>query len=312
MANKPASSNDASGVIVKPAKPGKVRRFPWRLWLYALSMTAAAGAGGYFAWHYRGEAGTATDANAACQTSLKTAADDAKKQGDEASQCKASLASLTTEQGKIKTERDQLSKNLSVSKEELAAVRAAKEKAEARAKSFDDIIKQFSKMIGTGDMKIVSRRGSLVLSLPAEVLFPSGVAELSEDGKIKVLEVAFNLKKFPDRRFMVLGHTDSQPPQKTSPYRDNWDLSTARALNVTRVLAQGGVPKKNLVPAGAGEYDELVPSSSPAAMARNRRIEIVLLPALDELPPVPASVDSKDEAKEPAKEKDAKAEPKKG
>jgi flagellar motor protein MotB len=61
------------------------------------------------------------------------------------------------------------------------------------------------------------------------------------------------------------------------------------------VLAQGGMARKNLIPAGAGEYDELVPNSSPTAMARNRRIEIVLLPALDELPPVPASFDSKDE-----------------
>ena len=181
-------------------------------------------------------------------------------------------------------------------------MRTAKEQAEARAKSFDDILKQFSKMIGTGDMKIVSRRGSLVLSLPAEVLFPSGVAELSEDGKIKVLEVGFNLKKFPDRRFMVLGHTDNQPPQKNSVYRDNWELSTARALTVTRVLVQGGVAKKNLIPAGAGEYDELVPNSSPVAMQRNRRIEIVLLPAIDELPPVPASFDDKDAPKE----KDAK------
>jgi chemotaxis protein MotB len=302
---KPAVENEASGVIVKPSKggkPPKVRRFPWRLWLYALVMTAAAGAGGYFAWHYRGEATTATDANGACQTSLKTASDDAKKQGDDAAQCKASLAGLTTEATKVKAERDQLAKGLAGSKDELASVRTAKEQAEARAKSFDDIMKQFTKMIGTGELKIVSRRGSLVLSLPAEVLFPSGVAELSEDGKLKVLEVAFNLKKFPDRRFMVLGHTDNQPPQKNGTYRDNWELSTARAINVTRVLAQGGMTKKNLIAAGAGEFDELVPNASAGAMQRNRRIEIILLPALDELPPLPASLDAKDEAKD----KDAK------
>lgn len=311
---KHAIDSDSSGKVVRPPTPTKVRRFPWRLWLYALFMTAVAGAGGYFTWYYRGETEAASNARSACEGSLSSSTtglaaekDEAKKQSAEAGKCKTALDGLTADHAKVKNERDQLAKSLTVSKDELVAVRTAKDQAEARAKSFDDILQKFSKMIGTGDMKIVSRRGNLVLSLPAEVLFPSGVAELSEDGKIKVLEVGFKLKTFPDRRFMVLGHTDNQAPQKNSIYRDNWELSTARALTVTRVLAQGGVPKKNLIPAGAGDHDELVPNSSPVAMQRNRRIEIVLLPALEELPPVPASFDDKDAPKE----KDPKAEPKK-
>ena len=284
----------------KPIKAAKGRRFPWRLWLYALFMTAAAGAGGYFTWYFRDQATTAQSTGGECQTGLKALGEEAEKCRKEASSSGQKLAELSADHSKMKTERDQLSTNLTGSKEELAALRTAKEKAEARIKAIDDIYKQFAKMLGTGELKIVARRGSLVLSLPAEVLFPSGVAELSKEGEIKVLEVAFNLKKFPDRRFMVLGHTDTQPPQKTGPYPDNWALSTARALTVTRVLAQGGVNRKNLIVAGAGEYDELVPNHSAAAMARNRRIEIALLPALDELPPLPPTVD--DAAKDPAKD----------
>ena len=292
-------------------KPIKVRRFPWRLWLYALFMTAVAGAGGYFTWYYRNEAATATSAASECQGSFKTLGDEAKgckgdaaAAGQKVTELTQKFTELGAEHAKIKSERDQLAKALVGSKDELAAVREAKEKTDARMKAIDDIHKQFAKMIGTGDLKIAARRGSLVLSLPAEVLFPSGVAELSEPGQIKVLEVAFSLKKFPDRRFMVLGHTDNQPPQKTGPYPDNWALAMARALTVSRVLVKGGVNPKNLVVAGAGEHDELVPNSSAAAMQRNRRIEIVLLPALDELPPLPPSLEDKDS-------KDAKAEPKK-
>lgn len=281
--------------IGPPGKPLKHRRFPWRLWLYALIMTAAAGAGGYFTWFYRGEAATAASDAAACKTglaaerasgptSLKAAQDDAAK-------CKTALAASTADAGKLKTERDQLAKNLTVSKDELIAVRTAKEQADARIKAVEEIQKQFAKLIGAGELKVAARRGSLVLSLPAEVLFPSGVAELSEEGKIKVLEVAFHLKQHPDRRFLVVGHTDNQPPAKSSPYRDNWELATARALTVARVLIQGGMDKKHLIPAGAGDTDELVPNASAAGMQRNRRIEIVLLPALDELPPLPASLD---------------------
>lgn len=292
-------------------KPIQVRRFPWRLWLYALVMTAAAGAGGYFTWYYRNEAATESNASSECQGSLKTltaAADgcksDSATSGQKLTDSNQKLSELSSEQGKIKTERDQLAKSLTASKEELDQLREAKTKAEARLKAIDEFQKQFAKLIGAGDMKIVPRHGSLVLSLPAEVLFPSGVAELSEEGKIKVLEVGFNLKKFPDRRFMVLGHTDSQQPKKDT-YPDNWALSTARALTVARVLAQSGVPRKNLIVAGAGEYDEVAANGTAGGMQRNRRIEIVLLPALNELPPLPASLDEK-EAKDSKDSKDAK------
>lgn len=288
--------------------PIKVRRFPWRLWLYALVMTAAAGAGGYFTWHYRTEAATAVSTTSECQGSLKTLADEAGKckadaatSGQKLVDNSKQLAEIGAEHAKIKNERDQLAKSLTVSKDELVALREAKDKAEARAKAIDDIHRQFAKLTGAGELKIAARRGSLVLSLPAEVLFPSGVAELSREGEIKVLEVGFNLKQFPGRRFMVLGHTDNQP-LKSSVYPDNWALSVARALTVARVLAQGGVNRKNLVVAGAGEHDELVPNTSAAAMARNRRIEIVLLPALDELPPLPPSLDEVEAGKaEPKK-----------
>lgn len=290
--------------IGPPGKPLKHRRFPWRLWLYALIMTAAAGAGGYFAWFYRGEAETAATEVGACNTSLAaeraTCPANLKAAQDDAAKSKTAFAALAAEAGKLKNERDQIAKNLTVSKDELVAVRTAKEQAEARIKAVDDIQKQFAKMIDTGALKVSSRRGSLVLSLPAEVLFPSGVADLSEEGRIKVLEVAFHLKQHPDRRFLVVGHTDSQPPQKNSAYRDNWDLSVARALTVTRVLVQGGMEKKHLIPAGASEYDELVPNTSAASMQRNRRIEIVLLPALGELPPLPASLEQPAEKTAPA------------
>ena len=123
-----------------------------------------------------------------------------------------------------------------------------------------------------------------MLSLPSEVLFPSGVAELSEPGKMSVLEVGFNLKRLPDRRFLVVGHTDDQP-LKSSTYKDNWELSTARALTVTRVLVQAGMDPKSLLAAGAGEHD---PVSKDRA--KNRRIEIALLPTINELPPLPASL----------------------
>jgi chemotaxis protein MotB len=186
----------------------------------------------------------------------------------------------------LETQLGQLSTNLSASKEELATLRAQRADADKRLAAIEDIQKQFAKMIDTGQLKVAARRGSLVLSLPSEVLFASGSADVSEKGQLAVLEIGITLKRLADRRFLVVGHTDDQP-LKGSVFKDNWELSTARALNVTRTLVKAGMNPKNLVPAGAGEHDPL-----GADRAKNRRIEIALLPAINELPPLPASLDA--------------------
>jgi chemotaxis protein MotB len=283
--------------IGKPGKP-KNRRFPWRLWLYAIVMTAGAGAGGYYMWQFRQKAGTARDEVTKQQAKADDAtkkADDATKKADDATKkaidCVTVLDGATKKSKELETQLGALSTNLNASKDELAALRAQRADAEKLLAAIDEIQKQFAKMIDTGQLKVTSRRGSLVLSLPSEVLFPSGVAELSKPGELAVLEVGITLKRFPDRRFLVIGHTDDVP-LKNSTYKDNWELSTARALTVTRFLVQAGMDPKNLVAAGAGENDPV-----SKERAKNRRIEIALLPAINELPPLPASLGSDTAAK---------------
>ncbi len=274
---------DTGDVITNAAKPP--RRFPWRLWLYAIVMTGAAGAGGYFTWTYRGQAQTAVADKADCVanlTKLQTSAADSAKQGGE---CKAALETSTKKGKDLEAQLAQLTTNLSASKEELATLRAQRAEADKRLAAMEDIQKQFAKMIDAGQLKVSARNGSLVLSLPSEVLFASGSADLSEKGQLAVLEIGITLKKLADRRFMVLGHTDDVP-LKDSVFKDNWELSTARALNVTRIMVKAGMDPKNLIPAGAGEHDPL-----GKERARNRRIEIALLPAISELPPLPKSLE---------------------
>ncbi|HEY0482677.1 MAG TPA: flagellar motor protein MotB [Kofleriaceae bacterium] len=277
--------------IGKPGKPPRARRFPWRLWLFALVMTAGTAAGGYYAWQYRHAAQTADETVAGCRADLAKV----KPQIDEATKkytgCNALLDSnnkLIDANKKKAAELDiqltAISNNLNASKDELAALTAQRAEAEKRLTAISDIQKQFAKMIDTGQLKVTARRGSLVLSLPSEVLFPSGIADLSKPGELAVLEVGITLKRFPERRFLVVGHTDDVP-LKSSTYKDNWELSTARALTVTRFLVQAGMDPRNLVAAGAGEHD---PVSKDRA--KNRRIEIALLPAINELPPLPASL----------------------
>jgi chemotaxis protein MotB len=286
---------DENNVAGKPLKP---RRFPWRLWLYAVVMTAGAGAGGYYVWQFRHDARAASDEATACLSNLgkqQAKADDATRKADDAAKKVTDcLSSLDANIKKL----DATSSNLDASKEELVALRAARAESEKRLAAIDEIQRQFAKMIDTGQMKVTVRRGSLVLSLPSEVLFASGVAELSKPGELAVLEVGITLKRFPDRRFLVVGHTDDVP-LKNSVYKDNWELSTARALTVTRFLVQAGMDPKNLVAAGAGENDPV-----SKERAKNRRIEIALLPAINELPPLPASLGADTAAKPEAAKPD--------
>jgi chemotaxis protein MotB len=277
--------------IGKPGKPPKYRRFPWRLWLFALAMTAGAVAAAYYGWQFRQDAGAANEKATACAGNLtkqKATADDATKK---AIDCVTLLDSTAKKSRDLETQLAAQASNLNASKDELAALRAQRADTDKRLAAIDEIQKQFAKMIDTGQLKVTARRGSLVLSLPAEVLFPSGVADLSKPGELAVLEVGITLKRFPDRRFLVIGHTDDVP-LKSATYKDNWDLSTARALTVTRFLVQAGMDPKNLLPAGSGEHDPV-----SKERAKNRRIEIALLPAISELPPLPASLGTDTAAK---------------
>ena len=272
-----------------------VRGFPWRLWLYAIVMTGAAGAGGYFAWQYRQQALHGDEDRADCAknlTALRSQAADSTKQ---ATDCKASLVEVTKKATGLEQQSGEVAKNLNATKDELTQLRAQKADADKRMAAIEDIQKQFAKMIDTGQLQVAARHGALVVSLPAEVLFPSGSSVLSKQGEYAVVEVAGVLKKFPDRRYLVVGHTDNQDfakakvPDPCAP-KDNWQLSTERALTVTRVMVTAGMAQKNLIPAGEGEHDPIAANTTADGRQKNRRIEIALLPAINELPPLPASL----------------------
>jgi chemotaxis protein MotB len=269
--------------------PVHQRGFPWRLWLFAIVMAGAAGAGGYFTWQYRNQSIKAKDDLSLCTKTLnplQTSSGEMSKQ----------LKTCTDSHDQLEKQNNEFTKNLSATKEELAALRAQKAEADKRMAAIEDIRKQFAKMIDTGQLRVSSRRGQLVLSLPSEVLFPTGSAELSKQGEYAVVEVGAVLKRFPDRRFLVVGHTDNQDfvkpkgDEKVCVPTDNWQLSTARSLTVTRVLVTAGMDAKNLVPAGVGANDPIASNSTAEGRQKNRRIEVVLLPAVSELPPMPGNL----------------------
>jgi chemotaxis protein MotB len=132
--------------------------------------------------------------------------------------------------------------------------------------------------INDPDIELDSKpNGEVVMRLNAKELFASGSADITPAGKKVLTKVAASLKKYPGFRVAVEGHTDDTPLKKTAArWKNNMNLSIARALAVRTQLGEYGVPESRMSIEGFGDTRPLVPNKDEGARARNRRVEIVL------------------------------------
>lgn len=164
--------------------------------------------------------------------------------------------------------------------ERLQSLAAVEQEVRDRNRIYEDVIGRFRSLIDGGQLAVAISRGRMVIQLPQDILFPSGSATLSSDGARTLTEVASVLATLEGRSFQVEGHTDNVPIS-TAQFPSNWELSSARALSVVRILVQGGVPPESLSGAGYGEYQPVASNDDRDSRRLNRRIEIVMLPNLD-------------------------------
>jgi chemotaxis protein MotB len=215
------------------------------------------------------ECSTARDESTAQSQQLRA---ELERQGKNVDQLLASKGALST--------------SLEQARARLEELRRAQLAAEARAALFRDLALRLRRMVDAGELEIALRNGRMVLVLPTDVLFDSGRAKVGPRGKEALSQVAGVLATVKDRRFQVAGHTDNDPI-RYSGFESNWELSTARALQVMKLMTENGVKPEALSAAGYGEFDPVVSNDTPEHKTRNRRIEIVLQPNIDELVAVP-------------------------
>jgi chemotaxis protein MotB len=117
----------------------------------------------------------------------------------------------------------------------------------------------------------------------SEVLFPTGSDQINDAGQVEMKKLADAIielqKEIPPEINWVLrvdGHTDTKPLSGTGRYKDNWELSSARATSVVKLLIANGVPANRLVAAGFGEFQPLDEADTDEARTKNRRIELKL------------------------------------
>ncbi|HET9752956.1 MAG TPA: OmpA family protein [Myxococcales bacterium] len=180
-------------------------------------------------------------------------------------------------------DKDKLDKLLASSNQQLEELAKQKAAADARAATYKSLTDKLRSMIDSGKLSVKIRKGRMLISLPNDVLFDSGSATIKKAGQDALAQVAQALAEFSDRQFLVAGHTDDRAIH-TARFPSNWELSTARAVTVTRFLVSKGMKPEQLGALGYGEFDPVVPNDSEENRALNRRIEIQLQPNLSELP----------------------------
>jgi chemotaxis protein MotB len=127
--------------------------------------------------------------------------------------------------------------------------------------------------------------GKVYVSMENKLLFNSGSYAVSPEGKKAVVEVAKVLAANPDIAVLIEGHTDNDKfAGAVGQIENNWDLSTKRATAIVAIMEENkGINKQNLTAAGRGEFAPLMANDTPEGKAKNRRIEIILTPKLDEI-----------------------------
>ncbi|RED50439.1 OmpA family protein [Seonamhaeicola aphaedonensis] len=164
---------------------------------------------------------------------------------------------------------------------ELEKVIADKDAAMSALK--DAISRALTDFEGKG-LTVEQRNGKVYVSMENKLLFSSGSWAVNTEGRRAVQQLGNVLGDNPDIAVLIEGHTDNVPYKGSGQLSGNWDLSTKRATAIVNILRENAaINPENLTAAGRGEYAPVATNDTPEGKAKNRRIEVILTPKLDEL-----------------------------
>jgi chemotaxis protein MotB len=190
-----------------------------------------------------------------------------------------SLAAEQERLNKLKADLEASSKRLN----ELESYIAAKEASMNKLK--ETLSKSLKAFEGKG-LTVEQRDGKVYVSMENKLLFGTGSWAVGAEGKTAVVAVGKVLADNSEISVLIEGHTDNDKILGAigGGIENNWDLSTKRATAIVNILSENkGVKKENLTAAGRGEFAPLMSNDTPEGKAKNRRIEIILTPKLDEI-----------------------------
>jgi chemotaxis protein MotB len=176
---------------------------------------------------------------------------------------------LTTKQLRITEQQDELSQLNALIEQQEAATRLLKDKVTKALKSFEN-----------QGLTVEERNGKIYVSLEAKLLFASGSTSVEDEGKKALIELAKVLESEKELEIIVEGHTDTDKMAGSKHPKNNWELSVLRATSVISIMTgNSDINPKQLMAAGRSEYHPV----DEGDKSKNRRIEIIISPNLDEL-----------------------------
>jgi len=164
--------------------------------------------------------------------------------------------------------------------DELELFREEKEQqVKEMSSTYEELLNKMKSEIDKGQVTISELKGKLTVNMVDAILFDSGKAEVKKDGLLVLQKVVDILKNVTDKAIRIEGHTDNVKiiGALARKYPTNWELSAARAVNVTRFLQEQGLNPKNLGAVAYGENKPVAGNETEEGKARNRRIEIILV-----------------------------------
>jgi chemotaxis protein MotB len=204
---------------------------------------------------------------------LTTQVNDLKKQvADLSTQNKAA----TDQVNSVTSQFDSYKKQCQANEEKMKVVSAAMTELEENMQKLQNRIEEAESDFKDKGLEVESKNGVIYVNMQDNLLYKSGSAALTADGKKALGNLAAVLNEYPKLEVIVVGNTDSV---KMKGSKDNWSLSTERANGVVRILRDTyNVDPTRLVAAGKGKYSPVADNSTAEGRAKNRRTEIVLNP----------------------------------
>ncbi|MDT0649111.1 OmpA/MotB family protein [Autumnicola edwardsiae] len=214
------------------------------------------------------------------QNSSAAIAENSRQNRELLAQLEEKENTLAAEQTRLeKLQRDLQARSNRISElEGLIAAKDAKMNALKEA-----ISKALTNFEGKG-LTVEQRDGKVYVSMENKLLFGSGSWAVNSEGRRAVEQLGEVLAQNPDIAVLIEGHTDNVPYGGSGPLTDNWDLSTKRATAIVQILKENSnIDPQNLTAAGRGEYAPVASNETAEGRAKNRRIEVILTPKLDEV-----------------------------
>ena len=214
------------------------------------------------------------------QNSSKAIADNVQKNRELLAQLDAKETALAAENNRLlKLEADMQERSQRIA--ELEALIASKDQAMRDLK--DAISKALTAFEGKG-LTVEQRDGKVYVSMENKLLFKSGSWAIGVEGRTAIEQLGTVLADNPDIAVLIEGHTDNDPFSSGGQIANNWDLSTKRATSIVQILNENeAINPESLTAAGRGEFAPIATNETTEGKARNRRIEVVLTPKLDEI-----------------------------